>query len=229
VEVVALMGINYCKCETTNGQLCRHCGKSYHFSFHHKSRRYTGDTHNRCWQALRRAKAKTILCDGHVEPWCECDSCGATASMRPPENLGYYARRNAEGWEEVAGFTGTKKLLLCPSCFGTFRVGLDWSLEKGGRGTLTESIACAFAFQLGQTLALNAPLHEMMRPDFVIAEHMTPGMPRWGSPMWPDLQRGQPQWSDAAGSWHDFDGREVPPEARQLRVVYRGNAFGPTS
>lgn len=129
-------------------------------------------------------------CEQHQPTVAVCDMCGTTA---PAVKAGRYPNQyddTPDGWHEVKGLRpgeGFKGMDCCPGCYGTVRVGLDWSLDRGGEPLLSESIACAFAFHLGQAIALNAPLHEMMKPEFVIAERMSMAMPRWGSPMWGDV------------------------------------------
>ena len=56
-------------------------------------------------------------------------------------------------WKKISGLRPGERafdgLELCPSCQGTVRVGFDWSLDRAGEPLLSESIACAFAFQVG--------------------------------------------------------------------------------
>ena len=133
------------KCESFDGLLCAVCGKANHFV--RKEGGWTSNKYNACWRKLRYSKKRFKQCEGHVAPFSECDNCHARAPMR--KVWGYYYPQNAEGYKEVRGLTGDKTMLFCPTCFGTARVGLDWALEHGGESIIV-SVACAFAFQLGQ-------------------------------------------------------------------------------
>jgi len=138
------------KCQTYEGRLCKACGKGYHFT-HSKSGR-AEPSMSRCWHQLRRQKERVRMCEGHEAPLSECDACHARAPMLPA-TWKWKWPQDAVGFKKLKGLTEGQDLLLCPSCQGSFRVGLDWSLGRGGEPLLSESIACAFAFQLGQTLA----------------------------------------------------------------------------
>jgi hypothetical protein len=57
-----------------------------------------------------------------------------------------------EGWAVVSHIFGVDRHAgICPTCKPVVVVGLDWATENVDRdGTLSDSIACAFAFHLGQ-------------------------------------------------------------------------------
>jgi hypothetical protein len=57
------------------------------------------------------------------------------------------------GWCCVQGLNGggqADEFWLCPGCRGLLAVGFDWSQAQGNQPLLSESVACAFAFHLGQ-------------------------------------------------------------------------------
>jgi hypothetical protein len=144
------------KCNSVDGVLCAHCGKKNHFSQRHKKSGgvyvpyWSGDRHDACWRRLARARVRFKRCEAHADPLAECDLCHTRTPAVMPKETWIHWPRDPEGWEQLKGLHGDKALLLCPSCQGSFRVGLDWSLERGGEPLLSESIACAFAFQIGQ-------------------------------------------------------------------------------
>ena len=79
-----------------------------------------------------------------------CGFCG----QGPPTNAA--EQIDITGWCFVAGlfsFAPQTNLFLCPECKQILRVGLDWAMEHhhgAGDCTLSDSLACAFAFHVGQ-------------------------------------------------------------------------------
>jgi hypothetical protein len=85
--------------------------------------------------------------------------------------------------------------------------------ERASGNHLTADRLRAMAVQLEDHTRSSLPnLPSELRPDQVFGPD-----PR-------DYGRGQHQWRDAAGEWHDFEGGPVPQGAVQLRVLFRSGA-----
>lgn len=211
------MGMVFCsKCGSSDGVLCRACGKPNHFD---KTKTgWTGGRFNGCWRQLARVKRRFKVCEGHEAPIAECDSCRIREPALAPAR-GWNYPRDPAWWRRVETIASREKLILCPSCQGTFRVGLDWALERNGEPPLSESIACAFAFQVGQYCA-GATDHrtdavftnpEVLMPDFVDPR----GWGKFGWGRWSDVRRTAPETADVLVGFSDGELALVREAARE--------------
>lgn len=137
------MAFVFCHCGSSDGWLCTNCKKPRHVN--RKNVRNFGASG--CARAMHGKKwvDRAFKCLNHTPPMADCDMCHAREN---PVDSGFL--KIPPTWHVLKGLMGLKEMAVCPACFESVRIGIDWALERAGESPIAECVAMAFAFQLGQ-------------------------------------------------------------------------------
>lgn len=164
------MGYEFCKQCGGDGRVCPKCLAAWGSTTNKRVLGQLKNKHRRKYGGCGVKRGESIPCPHHTESAIVCDIGRERALLTGRGEL-------PAGWahEHLVGTHRGTYQYICPECVSRLRVGADYALETAGQGTLTESIACAFAFQLGQMLGGRSVLWQMMRPEFVAGERWWEG------------------------------------------------------
>lgn len=199
------MGYVYCATCNNDQHVCSLCMKTWRVTNRsmHVQRRSNGG----CGATIKHNR---IACPTHTPAIARCDFC---AKETLAEKSMYGKPHPPKGWAYPE--VGPRKHgLACSDCWARLQVALDalWANGFTEAFDVIESRACAFAFQLGQTLDHQAQFWkrwlELMSPDCV-----TSSAPQSPAVVITNIQGGgsvllvgtrmevSAEWQDAAGRW----------------------------
>lgn len=139
------MTLRVCATCSGEGLICPKCRKPWGYTGNRTAFGMHRNKHCRNAGGCGLKRGDALKCPEHTESFFECDLGGerAPGAQRPAD----WTHERIPGQKP-----GTSLIDACPSCLGALRVGWDFALRVIGddSGSLIESIACAWAFHVGQ-------------------------------------------------------------------------------